>query len=138
MEHQDLIKNQIEKLGKVLGKILADFLGFKSSGQIESGIEVTSKQFKSELDIDIDDLVVFSKDELNNYLVDRKFTTGHFERLGKYLIEIGESSLANDKNKAKNYLTQSLVVLELEDEFSKTMSFERLNLKAKINKMLQQ
>lgn len=43
MEQRDLIKDQIEQLGRVLGKILVDFLGLKSGGQIEHGIEVSKK-----------------------------------------------------------------------------------------------
>lgn len=138
MEQRDLIKSQIEQLGRVLGKIFADFLGLKSSGQIEQGIEMTNEQLKSELDIDIDILVGLSKDELKKYLIERKMTIGHFETLAEYIKEIGESNVAYDKNKAKIYLIKSLELLDLEDEMSKTISFERLNLKSKIENMLQQ
>lgn len=63
---------------------------------------------------------------------------GHFETLGEYLREIGESKMSNDKNKANIYLTKSLELLDLEDEISKTMSFQRQNLKSKIENTLQQ
>ena len=138
MEQRDLIKDQIEQLGKVLGQILAGFLGFKSSGQIDQGIKVTNRQLKSELDIDIDELVTASKNELKKYMVERKMATRHFESLGEYLREIGERKMSNDKNMAKIYLMKSLELLDLEDEISQTISFERLNLKSKIENMLQQ
>lgn len=138
MEKRDLIKDQIEQLGRVLGKILADLIGLKSSGQLEQGIEMSKRQFKSELDIDIDKLVALSKDELKICLVERKMVIGHFETLGEYLKEIGNRKMSYDKNKAKDYLTKSLELLDLEDEISKTMSFERQNLKSKIENMLQQ
>ena len=137
MEQRDLIQDQIEQLGRALGKILANFLGLKSSGQIEQGIEVTIKQLKTELDIDIAELVVLSKDELKTFLVERKMVIGHFETLAEYLKEIGNSKISNDKKKAKIYLTKSLELLDLEDEISNTISFERQNLKTEIESILQ-
>ena len=43
MEQRDLIKDQIEQLGKVLAKIIADFLEFKSSGNVNQGIEISNE-----------------------------------------------------------------------------------------------
>ena len=56
MEQRDLLKDQIEQLGKVLAKILPDFLGLKSEGQISQGIEITNHRLRSELDIEIEEL----------------------------------------------------------------------------------
>ena len=136
MERRDLIKDQIEQLGRVLGKIIADFFGLKSSDQIEQGVEVTNKQLKTELDIGITELVVLPKADLKTYLVERKIGIGHFETLGEYLIEIGNHQMSYDKNQAKVYLTKSLELLDLEDEISNTISFERQNLKSKIKNIL--
>lgn len=138
MEKRDLIKDQIEQFGRVLGKILADFLGLKSSGLVEQGIEVASEQLKSNFDIDIDELITLPIKELKRYLAERKISTGHVEILGKYLLEIGESKISNDKKKANLYLTRSLELLDLEDELSNTISFERQGLKSNIENMLRQ
>ena len=130
--------DQVEQLGRVLGKILANFLGLKSSGQVEQGIEVANEQLQSELDIDIDEIVILSRDELKNYLMERKMAPGHFEILGKYLKELGNSKMSSDINNAKIYLTKSLELLDLEDEISTTLSFERADLKSKVKNMLHQ
>ena len=137
MEQRDLVKDQIEQLGKALGKILANFLGLRISGQIEQGIEATNKQLKTELDIDIAEVIILSKAELKTYLVERKMAIGHFDTLGEYLKEIGNHQMSYDKNKAKIYLQKSLELLDLEDEISNTISFERQKLKSKIESIPQ-
>ncbi|MFT4738119.1 MAG: hypothetical protein ACI8QD_001506 [Cyclobacteriaceae bacterium] len=137
MEHRDLIKDEIEQLSKVLGKILSDLLGLKSNGQIEQGISITNSQLKTNLNIDIEDLLTLSKDEMKKQLVEQKMAVGHFEILAKYLKEIGESKMSNDGITAKSFLTRSLELLDLEDEVSNTLSFERYGLKSKIETMLQ-
>ena len=125
MEKRDLLKDEIEKISRVLGKMLANILGFKSLGDIEQGIKENKEQLKSNLDIDIDELITLSIRELKEYLVKRKMTIGHFE-------------MKNDKDKAKVYLTKSLELIHLENEISQTMSFERLSLKSEVENMLQQ
>ena len=138
MEQRDLVKDQIEQLGKVLGQIIAGFLGYKSSGRIDQGVEVTNRQLKSELSIDIDELVATSQNELKKYMVERKMATRHVESLGEYLREIGECRMSSNKNLAKTYLSKSLELLDMEDEISQTISFERQHLKSRIEDMLQQ
>jgi len=136
MEQRDLIKDQIEQIGRVLGKILADFLGLKSKGQITKGIDVSNEQLKSELDIDIDKLIGLSKNELKVYLQNRKLTEVHLEILSDIVIEISVSKIG--KEYAKTNLEKSLEILEIADEISKTMSFDRINKKTKIENALQQ
>ena len=129
---------QIEQLGKVLGKILADFLGLKSKGQVSQGIEISNEQLKSELDIDINKLITLPKNELKDYLLKRKLTENHLEILSEFLMEIGKSKIESNTADAKIYLEKSLEILEIADEVSKTMSFDRINRKKKIENVLQQ
>jgi len=137
MEQRDLIKDQIEQLGKVLGKILSGFLGLKSSGETSVGIEISNEQLKNELDIDLSQLLELDKYDLKKYLTSRKLSAEHIEILSKYLEEIGLRKLTENKIEADKYLSKTLILLELVDEISKEMSFERINRKSRIENALQ-
>lgn len=138
MEHRDLIKDQIEQLGKVLARIMAGFLGFKAEGRVSEGIEASNKQLNSELDIDMEKILLLDKQELKAYIKERKLTAGHLEILSDYLIEIGENEIKNNKHKAKINLMKAIELLEISDEISKTMSFMRVTCKEKIESLLKQ
>jgi len=137
MEQRDFIKDEIERLGRVLGKIVADFLGTNSPGLVEHSIQISQEQLKGELDIDVNALLVLDTKDLIEYLVNRNLTFGHFEQLALYLKEVGLHELDRDKRKAKNYLVRSLDLLNAADEISRSASFERMELKSSINGLLQ-
>lgn len=134
MEQRDLLKDQIEQLGKVLAKILSDFFGLKSKVNIAQTIEISNKHLKSELDIDIEKLVAYDKNKLREYLNTRKFTEIHLETLSDYLTEVGKNKTT--RADAELYLKKAVDLLEYADEISKTISFERINKKDNIEKML--
>ena len=138
MEKRDLLKDQIEQLGRVLGKIVSDFLGLKSSGETTAGIEISNEQLKNELDMDLSILLELDKYDLKKYLTSRKLNTEHIEILSKYLEEIGLSKVAENKTEADKYLYKSLTLIELVEEISKEMSFERINRKYRIENALQE
>ena len=138
MEQRDFIRDQIEQLGRVLGQAIASFLGLKSTGNVSKGIEVANQQLKSELDIDINELLNLSKIELKKYFNNRNFSDEHLEQLAEYFKEIGKSKVDYDKKGAKTHLKKAITLLEIVDETTKTMSFERINKKTEINNVLQQ
>ena len=98
MEQRDLVKDQIEQLGKVLG-------------QIDQGIEVTNRQLKSELSINIDVLVAASKNDLKKYMVERKMATRHVESLSEYLREIGECKMSSNNYNKSRYRAKSQKII---------------------------
>ena len=136
MEQRDILKDQIEQVGKVLAKVLANFLGLKSNGQISLGIEKANKQLKTEIDLDISKIASLSKDELKAYLEERKITPSYMETLAEYLSEIGEYEITNYKEKSTHYLKSAMDLLDLADEVSKSLSFERREKKLKIETLL--
>ena len=138
MEKRDLLKDQIEQLGRVLGKIVSDFLGLKSSGETTAGIEISNEQLKNELDMDLSILLELDKYDLKKYLTSRKLNTEHIEILSKYLEGIGLSKVAENKTEADKYLSKTLTLIELFEEISKEMSFERINRKNRIENALQE
>ncbi|WP_435263802.1 hypothetical protein [Tenacibaculum sp. nBUS_03] len=138
MEQRDLLKDQIEQLGKVLAKILSDFLGFKSSGNITQGIEISNESLQSELDIDIEKIMTLNKTELDEYIRNRQLTEIHLELLSEYLKEVGLAKSKIDNSDAHLCLQKAIELLDVADEISKTMSFDRINKKSEIKNVLQQ
>ena len=74
MERRDLIQDEIERLGRVLGKILATFLGLKSQGKVQEGIEEAEQQLQSYLDLDVPKLLQLEGRDLVDYLQSLRLT----------------------------------------------------------------
>lgn len=139
MEQRDLLKDQIEQLGKVLAKILSDFPGLKSSNNVAQGIEISNERLQNEADINIEKLITLHKAELAEYVKNRKLTEGHLETLSEYLKEAGKAKAESNKNtEAQSHLAKAIELLGIADEISKTMSFDRVNKKNKIKNVLQE
>ena len=137
MEQRDLLKDQIEQLGKVLANILSDLLGLKSKGQTSQGIEITNQRLQSELDIEIEKITTLTKKELKDYLKNRHLKAEHLEILSECLKEIGKGEIEKNKQATKVKLEKAIELLDIADEISKTMSFDRINKKNEIKNVLQ-
>ena len=138
MEQEDYIKRQIDQLGRILGKILTDLLGLKTGGLAGEGIEAAGRALKSELDMDIDDLVSVPADELIKVLQTRRnMNTDNFEKLADILLLLAgdfENKMTFNPGKLKLY-ERSLAILRHVDETSSTYSFDRHEKIRKIIKM---
>lgn len=138
MEQRDLLKDQIEQLGKVLAKILSNFLRLKANNSVAQGIEISNEQLQSELDIDIEKLITLKKTELAEYVKNRRLTESHLETLCEYLKEVGLAKTEINKTEGQLCLEKAVELLDIADEISKTMSFDRINRKNEIKNVLQQ
>src|SRR5690606_16419312 len=129
MEKRDILKDQIEQLGKVLARILSQLEGLKSEVQISQGIDLASEQLRCELEIEIDGLVNLTKKELEEYLKHRKFTAEHVVLLSACLKEIGKVQMEKKNNDAIIKFEKAIELLDIADEISQTVSFDRINRK---------
>ncbi|MEI7492720.1 MAG: hypothetical protein WCK92_15065 [Bacteroidota bacterium] len=139
MEQEDYIKRQIEQLGKVLGKLLADLIRIKTSGRMSDGIEEADQALKTELDLDITSLTLIPAEAfLSSLLAVRKFNDKHFEQLADILFLIAEelSTSHSDSLRMKKLYERSLIIYEVLDKTSSTYSFERHMKIEKIKKVL--
>lgn len=136
MEQRDLIKEQIDQLGKVLGIILADFLGLKRDLGGAKGIEITNTRFQAELDLDIEHLLSLEKGELEHFLEEHKIATDHLDVLSEYLMGAGEGLIDEDSEKAAVYLTKSLEVMDILDTTTRSLSFQRVERRSRVKKLL--
>lgn len=136
MEQRDLLKDQIEQLGIVLAKILADFIGLKSNNNVALEIEILNERLQSDLGIDIEKLITLKKTELAEYVKNLNLTETHLDTLSEYLKEVGIAKNEINKNEGQLYLEKALELLDITDDTSKTFSFDRMNKKSEIKNLL--
>jgi hypothetical protein len=124
MKQDDYFLKQIDLLGRVLGKILAELLKLKSKVEVIEMSAFTSQTLKSELDIDLDELVSMTDIAMIQFLQNEKnFNHNHLEKIAEilYLIDF-------DSDNTKDLiLKKSLVILEFLDRTSTTYSLERIS-----------
>lgn len=133
MEERDYFKRQIDLLGKVLTKLLAELIDNKSSGGITNEIEITNQVLKSELDIEIIDLINMPNDEIIDFLQTKKqLNDKNFEQIAEILMFNIETNSENGINKISklNLLQKCLTIYDYVQSNDKTYSFER-NMKIK-------
>ena len=130
MQQRDFIKEQIEQLGRSLGKILAVFLGYKTQGTITQGIEITNQQLQSELDIDVEKLVGLNANELKAFLDSKHLKGLHLDLLAEYFFDIGQSK--HNQKTAIPYYETAIRLIDLAAIYSNTLTFERMELRRRV------
>ncbi len=127
MQQRDIIKDQIEQLGRVLGKLIANFFSLKTEGNVIEAIQVTNAELQSGLDIDIDELVRLEPKELQEYIESKHLVDLHLDQLSSYLFEIGihEKSIDGDSHK---WFMGAKRLLDIVSEKSDTITFARIDL----------
>ena len=134
MIQDDYFLKQIDILGRTLGKILANLLNLKSQGEIIEVIEITAQSLKSELDLDLNELLNISNTNLIIFLHDhKKFNADHLEKIAEILFELG--SLINNDIKI-NILEKSLTIYDYLNHKSLTYSHDRIRKVEKIRTIL--
>ncbi len=136
MEQRDIIKDQIEQLGKVLGKIITRFLNLDSSENITDEIKTTNQELKNELDIDLDKIIHLNKNELRDFIKKRNLAEGHLEQLSEFAFKVGENKIENNKDESKAYLATALELLEIADDVSQMLSLDRVHRKNEIQSLI--
>jgi ABC-type proline/glycine betaine transport system ATPase subunit len=139
MEQQDYLKRQIDQMAKVLGKIIADITGLKDQGKVNEGMEIADQTMKSELALDMGDLLKIPKNEFIDTLLNKKQV--HYENLEQFaemLSELADGWLKQDDNeKAKGLYEKTLAIYEYLEETGSAFSFARNMKKQQINSILQ-
>jgi hypothetical protein len=125
MEQRDLIPDQIEQAGKVLAKVLADLIGYKSKGMFPVGMEQTRQELIAELDLDPDQIIASNGFDIRDYEVFQNLKAEHYEILSEYIQEIGEYYIFTNKIRAIVCFERAVELLKHADDVSNTMSFIR-------------
>ncbi len=133
MQQEDFIKKQIDQLGQVLEKLLADLMGLKSRGQIHEGVEITNTILREHLDLPIDELITLSADELIVKLQAKRLSNDNWNMFADILFQLAEQFEAMKDNETKKKLYEkALMMYEYLDENNSTYSFQRHTIMEKI------
>ena len=119
---QDYLKRQIDQLGKVLGKILAEILRLKKQGNVSDVVLVSHQMFKSELDLDIDEILNIPYSDFAERLVaEYDFNNNALSKLADILLSLAERNA--DKREAIH--SKCIQIYEYLDKTERTFSFDR-------------
>lgn len=135
MEKRDLIKEQVEQLGKVLAKMLSDFLGLKTDIDVASTVKVTTERFEEKAGLDFESLLGASKEEVAAYLSDHNFPLEHLDILASYCTEAAEALSIKREDAAVQYAQLGHNILEHITHTSKTTSFHHIDLMDRLSKL---
>lgn len=136
MQQRDLLKEQIEQLGKVLAKLLANFLDLKEEIPIHTAMEISQRQFKEQLDFDFELVSNLSHQELKTYLETRNLKSNHIETLSEYYLSIGESLLEIDQERAEYVFLFLIRLLDASEEISQSVSFTQITTRSRVEKLI--
>ena len=133
MQKRDLFKDEIERLGKALANLLSEIVQLKSGENNIAQINNYNKRLQQQLNISVDELISLTKPELLSYPKNKNFNANHIDSLAKILVEQSHILIHNKELlQAKSRLNKAIELLEITDEISNTLSFERIALKNNI------
>jgi hypothetical protein len=125
LERRDYLQKQIDQLGKVLGRIIADFLSLKTEGFIDDGVVMTQEALKAEVDLDVDTLLNVPAEQLLAFLqVEKKLNNDHIESVAELLYLLGESQQELTERKVQLF-ERTLVLYEHLNKTATAYSFDR-------------
>lgn len=136
MEQRDYILREIEKLGLILRAIREKIFGGndRSAIIIEKQVDDVKGMLLNELDLDVNEFLLFDDEELNKYLNNIEgFNIENIEILAECISQLG---FINKSDKSKKYLKKALQLYELINFKSKTYSFDRESKILKIKNAL--
>lgn len=138
MTQRDIIKDQIEQLGRVLGKITAELLDLDNRGDLNDGIELATQQLQNEADIDLNKLVLMSEEELKSFFANKNFESVTMDRLADLLVQLGKRNLQLHPTEVEKYFQTALRIYNLADEHSGTFCFAKAEKVRKVEGLIQQ
>lgn len=127
MEQRDFLKDQIDQLGKILGEVLAQFIGLKTHGNISEAVAITNQALKSKLDIDVNKLSTLSVDELEAQIASKHMTDHHLDQLSEYCLEI--ITYTDDQKQSDRLVLLAKHLLDIADTISQEMNINRFILR---------
>jgi hypothetical protein len=123
-------------MGKVLAEAVQVLLSLKSKGRVTAGIEVSKDQLHDQLDIDVESMMSLNKHDSQHYLKKRNLKAGHIETLSTYFSELGKTGMDNHNQEKSLRLHKAMELLDISDEISGAMSFEREEKRREIEKLI--
>lgn len=126
-ERRDFLKKQIDQLGRVLGKMLADLLGLKQQGQVSEGLKMVDETMQRVLSLNLVSLVAVNPKELVGWLQqEHHFQPEHLATMADILYEAAQAHLLQkDEQTARALWERALAIYEHLEATEPTFSLER-------------
>jgi hypothetical protein len=128
MEQEDYLKRQIDQLGRVLGKILADLTGLRSQGATGIGLEAADYALKEELGFDLSALASIPKENFIQTLQEVKyFSNENLDNLAGIMFLVAEEPYHGgaETGEKKRLYERSFIIYGHLEMASSTYSFDR-------------
>ena len=139
MGKRDYLMDQIEQLGQALAMIFSKLMDFRNQGKVPEAIEMTSLSLKTELNIDLDELLTIPTDDfVSRIKEDKRFNYANLELLANILLHIAdETASSNPESKQHlNLYDKALKVYKYLNERDLTYSFKRQSKIERIEDLL--
>jgi hypothetical protein len=135
MQHRDILKDEIERMGNTLAQVLAHVLGLKADGRLASEMQQVQDRLRSDAQLDLDALTDMSYAELKAKAMARHLTPDQLEILAQCLLEMGTASDVPTAS-AQRWLHKALDCLQVADELAEAISLTRLAIRAQVQNAL--
>jgi hypothetical protein len=123
MEQQDFLMRQIDQLSRVLAKLLADLVG-PSKGQVSESIEVTNQTLKTEIDLNIEELMTIPEDKFIETLRSkRQLSNNDLDAIAHIFYSLGE--MQQDAEQKYKLQQLALTIYDYLDFNNTTYSLDR-------------
>lgn len=136
MQQRDILKDQIEQLGQVLGKAVSILLGLKNDGNVNSGIQLIDEVLREDVGFDISSIGEMDNASFKAFLNDHPFNTHSLETLGDLLVDVGESISDEQEVRSRRYFGHAVTAYEMadhkSDEYSMTRAAKQKDLRNRI------
>ena len=127
MEQRDYLKDQIDAVGKALGKVLVIILGLKSEGKQEQAVQLSWQTLKEEIDVELKELLNLPEESfIGGLQVSGRLSHKQLDLIANMLYEgiEGLEKEAFDVQREK-LLRRLILLLKYLNETDSTYSFER-------------
>jgi hypothetical protein len=136
MEKRDLLIEEAERLGRVLGEMICDLLKIRHEKTISSNLEVNTSKLKFDFDFDLHIIINSDEETVSNYLSEKRFSYKNTELLIDYLRIIASNIILKDKKEALKILQRALYLYVFLDSRSKNFSFYRVEKEKDIKNII--
>ncbi|WP_116126775.1 hypothetical protein [Lewinella sp. IMCC34183] len=122
MEQRDLIKEEAERPGNALGKVISQFFKLREETHGEEDVAATDRELV-DLDLDPEVLVALSAPELEAYFLDRRLSGPALKPLAHYFYALG-------------HFAPALRVFDLAERDAEALTLGAMTLRTRIARAL--
>lgn len=130
MNKEDYLKQQYDRMGQVMGYMLAKLLKLKNNPEISYQLKDLLVEFEESSSINLDQLVTLNNEEFLNNLSGFDVKNEHFENFANVLLETG--LLHENSNLKLLFFQKSKLLYEMQLTNSTTYS---VNASIKLNEL---